>query len=419
MRTNQRRSVPALVPALVLGLATLPVLAGGDIVFEVIPGGLANGVSDDGGFVVGENAGGGFLWTLDGLTSLGQAAAIGVSANGGFVVGDTTGPVGNSAGRYDEDGGWTVFGGLGPSGCDSSLSSAYDISSDGQRCVGLGWDGCRAGAFLWTPGAGMFQLPQFGPNSSRADTISGDGSVIGGWDEASNGTRRAAVWSQNPKSGVWEETLLLAGTAGNAIGAGEVNGANGDGSIVVGSANGSSTATSGGFVNRADDGLQIIGFLPPEASPSVAGGLDVSEDGRTVVGFQREGLGGNQSFRATYWTPETGLVDLKQHLNELGANIPVEFTLAAAMSMSDDGRVICGWGYEGLFFFQDAWIVVLPGGGPPCRGDFNGDDLVNGADLGLLLVGWGTEDPLVDLSEDGRVDGADLGLLLSFWGDCP
>ena len=103
----------------------------------------------------------------------------------------------------------------------------------------------------------------------------------------------------------------------------------------------------------------------------------------------------------------------------LGADIPSDFELAAAMSMSDDGRVICGWGYTGLFFFQDAWIVVLPGGDEPCPGDFNGDGIVNGADLGLMLVAWGTEDPVVDLSGDGRVDGADLGLLLAFFGDCP
>ena len=404
---------------LALGLIALPTLASDGIVFEVLSDGLAYGVSDGGDFVVGENASGAFLWTLEGTTSLGQIAGIAVSADGRFVVGDTSSPVGESAGRWDVDGDWTTFGGLGSSGCDSSLSSAYDISSDGQRCVGLGWNGCSAGAFLWTPSEGMVALPQNGPNSSRADTISGDGTVVGGWDEAGNGTRRAATWNRNPKSGAWTQDLLLAGTPGNAIGAGEVNGANGDGSVVVGSANGSNDAASGAFVNRDDDGLQILGFLPPIANPYTAGALDVSEDGRTVVGFQREGFGGGQSFRATYWTPETGLVALKDHLISLGADIPANFTLAAAMSMSDDGRVICGWGYESVFFFQDAWIVVLPGGDATCPGDFNGDGLVNGADLGLMLVAWGTEDPLTDLDGDGRTDGADLGLLLTYIGDCP
>ena len=45
--------------------------------------------------------------------------------------------------------------------------------------------------------------------------------------------------------------------------------------------------------------------------------------------------------------------------------------------------------------------------------------MVNGADLGLMLVARGTEDSVFDLSEDAQFDGADLGLLLTFWGGCP
>ncbi|MFO0875011.1 MAG: M12 family metallo-peptidase [Phycisphaerales bacterium] len=47
--------------------------------------------------------------------------------------------------------------------------------------------------------------------------------------------------------------------------------------------------------------------------------------------------------------------------------------------------------------------------------DLNGDGLVDGADLGLLLGAWGTNNALADLNGDGTVDGADLGLLLGDW----
>jgi len=47
--------------------------------------------------------------------------------------------------------------------------------------------------------------------------------------------------------------------------------------------------------------------------------------------------------------------------------------------------------------------------------DLNGDGVVDGADLGLLLGQWGTDGP-ADLNNDGVVDGADLGLLLGAWG---
>jgi uncharacterized membrane protein len=404
---------------LLLGLAASSALAGeGGILFERITSGLAHGVSDDGTIVVGEYSGGGaFIWTPQSITGIGGTAAIAASGDGTLIVGDLFDAGGNSAGRHEAGDGWIAFGGLGSSGCDSSLSSAYDIASDGQRCVGLGWDGCSAGAFLWTRNEGMRALPQLGPFSSRADTISGDGSVIGGWDEASNGGRRAAAWQETPGSAVWQETLVLEGTSGNTEGYGEVNGSNGDGSILVGSAQGSSDSTSGAFVIRADDGLQLLGLLPTGAV-ATGGALDVTEDGRAVVGFQREGFGGAQVFTATYWSAKTGLVALKDHLNELGANIPAGFTLAAAMSMSDDGRVICGWGYEGLFFFQEAWVVVLPGGPDACPADFNGDGVVDGADLNTLLGAWGTLAPELDLTGDGRIDGADLLELLSAWGPC-
>jgi hypothetical protein len=59
-------------------------------------------------------------------------------------------------------------------------------------------------------------------------------------------------------------------------------------------------------------------------------------------------------------------------------------------------------------------VVRLAISGP----DLNGDALVDGADLGLLLSAWGdcdAETCLGDLDGNGEIDGADLGLLLSAW----
>ena len=57
-----------------------------------------------------------------------------------------------------------------------------------------------------------------------------------------------------------------------------------------------------------------------------------------------------------------------------------------------------------------------------CPGDINGDHVVNGADVGILLGFWGDVGPLtpprVDINRDGVVNGADLGMLLSGWGAC-
>ncbi|MBL9148673.1 MAG: hypothetical protein JNM94_08270 [Phycisphaerae bacterium] len=47
-------------------------------------------------------------------------------------------------------------------------------------------------------------------------------------------------------------------------------------------------------------------------------------------------------------------------------------------------------------------------------GDINGDNVVDGADLGLLLGGWG-QPGASDLNNDGTTDGADLAVLLGAW----
>jgi hypothetical protein len=61
-------------------------------------------------------------------------------------------------------------------------------------------------------------------------------------------------------------------------------------------------------------------------------------------------------------------------------------------------------------------VSVLGPSAPPVVivGDLNGDGVVNGADVGLLLANWGNPGT-GDLNNSGTVDGADLGIQLSNW----
>ena len=52
----------------------------------------------------------------------------------------------------------------------------------------------------------------------------------------------------------------------------------------------------------------------------------------------------------------------------------------------------------------------------PCPADLNGDNIVNGVDLGLLLAAWGTAEQ--DITGDDTTDGVDLGIMLASWGPC-
>ncbi|MBX3355725.1 MAG: hypothetical protein KF724_08505 [Phycisphaeraceae bacterium] len=54
-----------------------------------------------------------------------------------------------------------------------------------------------------------------------------------------------------------------------------------------------------------------------------------------------------------------------------------------------------------------------------CLGDLNGDSVVNGADIAIILGFWGvTPLYLGDLNCDGLADGVDIALLLGNWGPC-
>lgn len=56
---------------------------------------------------------------------------------------------------------------------------------------------------------------------------------------------------------------------------------------------------------------------------------------------------------------------------------------------------------------------------PPCPGDLDHDRRVGPADLGSLLIAWGTTAVDADLDGDGLVGAGDLGLILVGWGPCP
>lgn len=65
---------------------------------------------------------------------------------------------------------------------------------------------------------------------------------------------------------------------------------------------------------------------------------------------------------------------------------------------------------------QVSSIGIINVGVPSCPADLNGDGVVDGADLGIMLGAWGT--PGADLNGDGTTDGADLGIMLGAWGAC-
>ncbi|MSR18723.1 MAG: hypothetical protein EXS00_06100 [Phycisphaerales bacterium] len=56
--------------------------------------------------------------------------------------------------------------------------------------------------------------------------------------------------------------------------------------------------------------------------------------------------------------------------------------------------------------------------GENCAGDLDGDAMVDGVDLALVLSDWGSTGS-GDIDGDGTVTGADLAIVLGSWGACP
>lgn len=64
------------------------------------------------------------------------------------------------------------------------------------------------------------------------------------------------------------------------------------------------------------------------------------------------------------------------------------------------------------------WLLVLaPAFATDCPADLDGDGVVDGADLHVLLAQWGGTGAS-DLDDSGLVDTTDLVLLLNDWGEC-
>lgn len=66
-----------------------------------------------------------------------------------------------------------------------------------------------------------------------------------------------------------------------------------------------------------------------------------------------------------------------------------------------------------------AWLLEHRRGElPPCPADLDGNRLVDGGDLSLLISSWDETNAALDLDGDGSIGGGDLAELLADWGSC-
>jgi len=302
-------------------------------------------MTSDGKVLVGTDIFGGnaFRWSKGrGTQFLGDAGGqVSISRDGSTIVGDiprhghTTAAIWRGGTRWQSLGGYP-----GSDGCPD-LSDAYAVSNGGSSVVGLGWDGCHATGFRWTASTGMQSLGSLDGQASRANDVSADGSVIVGWDDAPDGSRRGARWVRGTES--------LLGTPSLYLGSAEATTPNGN--VVVGQEAGKGDVHKQAYRWTKSKGGRLLGKLPGGGAFSVASGLGVTDDGKVVVGFS----GG--AFRDAFvWTKQTGMLKLQDYLAGLGVRGMDGWRLDTAIAISGDGSTIAGWGYNPDGRVQ-SWIV--------------------------------------------------------------
>jgi probable HAF family extracellular repeat protein len=263
--------------------------------------------------------------------------AVDVSPDGAVIVGD--GVTGGERRAFR----WTAAAGLvdlGTLGGGLSVGSA--TSDDGAVVVGRSWpDGAtHTHAFRWTPEAGMVDLGTLGGVTSAAYGLSGDGRVAFGTAEDADGIARPVRWVGTG------EPQFLGSLHGSGLGA--AFGSSPDGRVIVGT---SATEDNVREAFRWIEGRGMIGLglldggrVRARASRALA----TSADGRVIVGGVLNVGGYYQAFA---WTEADGMRLLQDILvDDYGLDLD-GWLLVKATSISEDGSVIVGYGFnpEGVY----------------------------------------------------------------------
>jgi len=258
---------------------------------------------------------------LAGTTSTSAA----VSADGSVVVGTITtpDPQGNPMASVTSGFRWTA-----PSALADAIAAPLgwtsigitDVSADGSVHVGYVFGGNPTQAYRASSATG-FQYLGFlpGGTATRATGISGDGNIVAGWGNSTNGNR-AFRWIYDPATltGTLDELPTIGGRGATSSGISR------DGRVIVGSLQDSSFREEAAYW-VGDSSPIALGYLPG-GDQSIANAANA--DGSVIVGTAGT-FSGQNAFR---WTAATGMVDL----GKLGTYN------SEAIAVSDDGAVIVG-----------------------------------------------------------------------------
>lgn len=143
--------------------------------------------------------------------------------------------------------------------------------------------------------------------------------------------------------------------------------------------------------------------------------LSLWEQPTNVWEANRGPMVGLENFGGTWqWITGEPLVGDAWYPGEPSGDGPV----AQFFSLNGDGPTALFNDFPSRDLMRSYIIEFENGGNGDCPGDVDGDGIVSGVDLGVLLSEWGGPGE-ADVDGDGVVGGLDLGVLLAGWGPCP
>ncbi len=330
-----------------VGLA--PGTTGGSVQDLTQNGAIAVGATGSGAFTPG------FRWTVAGRVDFGllpgmpvHSPAFGVDSTGQTIVGWSAGawPDPERAYRRVGEGPLQDLGVL----PGQERSYANGVSGNGSIVVGYcersQFSGLFGEAFRWTESGGMQGLGFARPNShfSQANAVSRDGTTIVGFSQQGGigGPIEAFTW----REGVGMQILpnLPGSTAIESF----AHAVNADGSVVVGSADGTGPQSSNHAVRWVNGIVQDLGTLGQVANSHARA---TSDDGSIV---------GCVSGVAFVWTEQTEMVALTDYLAAHGVHVPVEFRLDDVFAVSGDGLTFAGLGRDLVTNVSEGFVATIP-----------------------------------------------------------
>ena len=319
-----------LLGSVVLCCLALSVPASGQQLITMPGGSWATDITPDGEIVAGSyDYDSGFIWrwrTEPTPTVIPGGTIVGISDDGTVAAGNIIDPNvdANVAAIWTAATGWQSLGWLPGALSCPSRSDAYGISGDGTTVVGLSWVGCNARGFRWTAATGMQELQMLGQGNNRCSAISTDGSALGGFAQSAGLVDRTPAYWQASTSGTLIDPTKLS----------EVSGFNNDGRFSVGTGALPGQNYMRAFVRDQQTGAMTnVGSLHTNWNSDAQ---DLSEDGRTVVGYDYLSL----SRQAWVYRSTDGMISLNDRLTALG--VTGAPALLACRAVSDDGNVVVG-----------------------------------------------------------------------------